>query len=95
MAIIGSLFTLFYQRTSLMRSIAIPSSRSNSYKMVLVIRTDLKMTKGKVAAQCSHATLAAYKACMKGSKSQLDWLRRWEADGQAKITLKVDSESDL
>lgn len=28
---------------------------------LLVIRNDLKMSKGKVAAQCSHATLAAYK----------------------------------
>ena len=26
-------------------------------KMVLVVRNDLKMGKGKVAAQCSHATL--------------------------------------
>ncbi|TIB79818.1 PTH2-domain-containing protein [Wallemia mellicola] len=31
-------------------------------KLVLVVRTDLGMTKGKIAAQCSHATLACYKA---------------------------------
>lgn len=30
-------------------------------KMVLVVRNDFKMGKGKAAAQCSHATLAAYK----------------------------------
>ena len=30
-------------------------------QMVLVVRNDLKMGKGKAAAQCSHATLAAYK----------------------------------
>ena len=30
-------------------------------KMVLVVRTDLDMGKGKMAAQCGHATLAAYK----------------------------------
>ena len=28
-------------------------------KMVLVVRNDLKMGKGKVAAQCSHATLVS------------------------------------
>ena len=28
-------------------------------KMVLVVRQDLKMGKGKAAAQCCHATLAA------------------------------------
>ena len=30
-------------------------------KLVLVVRQDLKMGKGKAAAQCCHATLAAYK----------------------------------
>jgi len=28
-------------------------------KLILVVRNDLKMTKGKIAAQCSHATLGA------------------------------------
>ncbi|GJS01558.1 peptidyl-tRNA hydrolase 2, mitochondrial [Tanacetum coccineum] len=31
------------------------------FKMVLVVRNDLKMGKGKIAAQCSHATLGLYK----------------------------------
>lgn len=32
---------------------------SNEYplKMVLVVRTDLKMGKGKIASQCSHAAI--------------------------------------
>ena len=30
-------------------------------RMTLVVRQDLKMGKGKAAAQCSHATLALYK----------------------------------
>ena len=30
-------------------------------KMVLVVREDLKMGKGKIGAQCGHATLGAYK----------------------------------
>ena len=34
-------------------------------KMVLVVRTDLDMGKGKIAAQCGHATLAAYKIAVK------------------------------
>lgn len=31
-------------------------------KMVLVVRTDIKMTKGKAAAQCAHAAVACYKS---------------------------------
>lgn len=31
------------------------------HKLVLVVRSDLGMGKGKVAAQCGHATLACYK----------------------------------
>ncbi|GMH19679.1 hypothetical protein Nepgr_021520 [Nepenthes gracilis] len=34
------------------------------FKMVLVVRNDLKMGKGKIAAQCSHATLGLYKSSL-------------------------------
>ncbi|XP_076620650.1 peptidyl-tRNA hydrolase 2, mitochondrial isoform X1 [Colletes latitarsis] len=63
----------------------------DNYKLILVIRTDLKMGKGKVAAQCAHAAVAAYKAAIKNPKI----LQAWEECGQAKITVKVDSEDAL
>ncbi|KZC07591.1 Peptidyl-tRNA hydrolase 2, mitochondrial [Dufourea novaeangliae] len=63
----------------------------DNYKLILVIRTDLKMGKGKVAAQCAHAAVAAYKAAIKHPKI----LQSWEECGQAKITVKVDSEDAL
>ncbi|KAG0071428.1 hypothetical protein BGZ89_010650 [Linnemannia elongata] len=62
------------------------------YKMVLVIRTDLNMGKGKAAAQCCHATLANYKELSRKSPKTLG---RWEYFGQAKVTLKVDNEEDM
>lgn len=43
------------------------------------------MGKGKVAAQCAHAAVAAYKAARKHPKL----LNLWEECGQAKITVKV------
>ncbi|XP_015523676.1 peptidyl-tRNA hydrolase 2, mitochondrial isoform X2 [Neodiprion pinetum] len=67
------------------------SDADSNYKLVLVIRTDLKMGKGKVAAQCSHAAVAAYKLATKHPQI----LREWDDCGQAKITLKVDSEVAL
>eukprot|EP01117_Protostelium_nocturnum_P006431 TRINITY_DN231_c0_g1_i1.p1 TRINITY_DN231_c0_g1~~TRINITY_DN231_c0_g1_i1.p1 ORF type:complete len:124 (+),score=60.40 TRINITY_DN231_c0_g1_i1:50-421(+) len=35
------------------------------YKMLFVVRTDLKMGNGKIAAQVGHATLGAYKRALK------------------------------
>ncbi|XP_076383581.1 peptidyl-tRNA hydrolase 2, mitochondrial [Megalopta genalis] len=63
----------------------------DNYKLILVIRTDLKMGKGKIAAQCAHAAVSAYKAATKHPKI----LDAWEESGQAKITVKVDSEDAL
>ncbi|KAF9113583.1 Peptidyl-tRNA hydrolase protein 2, mitochondrial [Mortierella sp. AM989] len=62
------------------------------YKMVLVVRSDLGMGKGKAAAQCCHATLANYKELSKKSPKTLT---RWEYCGQAKVTLKIDNEDDM
>ncbi|PYH96222.1 PTH2-domain-containing protein [Aspergillus ellipticus CBS 707.79] len=63
-------------------------------KLVLVVRTDLGMTKGKIAAQCSHATLACYKYLVAHTPGS-SMLRRWESQGQAKIALQVKSEEDM
>jgi PTH2 family peptidyl-tRNA hydrolase len=68
-----------------------PSLRGE-FKMVLVIRTDLGMSKGKVAAQCCHAAVGCYK---KLSKTNPEILRHWERLGQAKITLKCNNEQEL
>ncbi|KAK4702853.1 peptidyl-tRNA hydrolase, PTH2 family, partial [Phenoliferia sp. Uapishka_3] len=65
---------------------------SEPCKLVLVVRTDLKMNKGKIAAQCGHATLACYKAL---TKSNPTLVRHWERTGQAKIAVQCDSEDDL
>lgn len=67
---------------------------SEEVKLVLVVRTDLGMTKGKIAAQCSHATLACYKYFLSHAPDS-PILRRWERGGQAKIALQIKSEEDL
>ncbi|KAL5596395.1 hypothetical protein BROUX41_006692 [Berkeleyomyces rouxiae] len=69
-------------------------------KLVLVVRTDLGMTKGKIAAQCGHATLACYKSISRSAQNSplskdAKILRQWENLGQAKIALQTKSEDEL
>ncbi|XP_065830910.1 peptidyl-tRNA hydrolase 2, mitochondrial-like [Oscarella lobularis] len=68
------------------------ATSTEEYKLVLVVRNDLKMGKGKVAAQCSHATLHCYKAMLKRDPKTLG---RWETTGQAKVVLKATDEKEL
>eukprot|EP01108_Squamamoeba_japonica_P006298 TRINITY_DN5070_c0_g1_i1.p2 TRINITY_DN5070_c0_g1~~TRINITY_DN5070_c0_g1_i1.p2 ORF type:complete len:194 (+),score=85.49 TRINITY_DN5070_c0_g1_i1:43-582(+) len=62
------------------------------HKMVLVVRTDLKMGKGKMCAQCGHATLGAYQRAQRHTPGAV---RSWSRFGQAKIAVKVQSEDAL
>lgn len=50
------------------------------------------MGKGKIAAQCGHATLGAYRIATKHCKSAL---KSWLYFGQAKIALKVENDEKL
>lgn len=74
------------------------------YKQVLLYRRDLKMRKGKIAAQCAHASVGALlrpalRATPPGTNplpvhltpAAEHWLRR----GSAKIVLSVDDEEAL
>ena len=66
-------------------------------KMVLVVRNDLNMRKGKVGAQTAHAAQEALldrtgdQPRLKTSPLILEWL----ADSYRKITVRVDSEQEL
>jgi PTH2 family peptidyl-tRNA hydrolase len=61
-------------------------------KQVIAVRTDLKMGKGKLAAQVAHASLSAYELCKKQSPKQVE---KWENEGQKKVILKVSSKEEL
>ena len=62
------------------------------YKQTIVVRADLKMGRGKTAAQVSHASLSSYKTV---SKSNPEITRIWEDEGQKKVVLKVNNENEL
>jgi peptidyl-tRNA hydrolase, PTH2 family len=58
-------------------------------KQVMVVRKDLKLPKGKMAAQVAHASL---EAALRADKSIMqDWLH----NGAGKIVVGVDSEKEL
>lgn len=59
------------------------------YKQVIVLRSDLGMQKGKLVAQGAHASLCAYLKADDEDKEE------WEASGQKKVALKVNSEKEL
>jgi PTH2 family peptidyl-tRNA hydrolase len=63
-----------------------------SYKQVIVLRTDLKMSKGKMAAQAGHAAVSASEYAR---KNRPEWWSPWMRDGQCKIAVKVASEEEL
>ena len=68
------------------------------YKMLFLVRMDLKMGLGKIAAQVGHATLKAYKQMeARIDYNQLDEVSffEWMETGQKKIVLKVSDEKEL
>lgn len=58
-------------------------------KQVILVRDDLKLPKGKMAAQVAHASL---EAALKTERRKMD---DWRADGAAKIVLKVADDKEL
>lgn len=58
-------------------------------KQVILVRSDLDMGKGKMAAQCCHASIMSYLEAVNTDK---DTVREWLAGGQKKIVLKVPDD---
>jgi PTH2 family peptidyl-tRNA hydrolase len=62
------------------------------FKLVIAVRRDLNMGKGKIAVQVGHATISAAE---EAKRRHPDWWRRWFEEGQCKIAVKVNREGDL
>lgn len=63
-----------------------------SHKMVIVVRQDLKLSKGKLAAQVAHA---AVDCALKAMRYNRDAFDDWKSLGQKKTVLKVPGERDF
>jgi PTH2 family peptidyl-tRNA hydrolase len=62
------------------------------YKQVIVFRSDLKLSKGKLAAQAGHAAVSAAEEARKRQRSLWE---AWLFEGQRKIAVKVKDEKEL
>eukprot|EP01013_Petalomonas_cantuscygni_P017314 TRINITY_DN34453_c0_g1_i1.p1 TRINITY_DN34453_c0_g1~~TRINITY_DN34453_c0_g1_i1.p1 ORF type:complete len:175 (+),score=11.80 TRINITY_DN34453_c0_g1_i1:118-642(+) len=73
-----------------------PALEKANIKMKYIVRSDLGMTKGKIAAQCGHATMGLIEKLLGQPNTRwLQWLSSWNANGVAKIALRVESEEAL
>ncbi len=59
------------------------------HKQIIIVRNDLKLPKGKLAAQAAHASV---EATLRSDKRDVDV---WRREGMAKIVLKVDTEKEM
>ena len=58
----------------------------------MAVRRDLDMGKGKIAVQVGHASVTVAEETR---KRRPDWWKAWWDEGQRKVVVKVQSESDL
>ena len=62
------------------------------YKMVIVMRTDLDMSLGKMIAQACHAAVSASETT---KRIQTKHWRRWRDEGAKKVALEAESLEEL
>ena len=61
-------------------------------KQIILVRTDLKMGKGKIAAQASHASVIATLQAQRDNKI---WYDAWFKQGMKKVVVKIADEEEL
>jgi|SRR3989344_5347848 len=58
-------------------------------KQVILVRNDLKLSKGKMSVQTAHASVEA------ATKSSSETINKWRASGAKKVVLKVENLDEL
>lgn len=67
-------------------------NKNRNTKQMLIVRKDLKMRKGKIGAQCAHASLSSYITHYPRNSDMFDL---WLSTGSTKICVSIDSEDEL
>lgn len=67
-------------------------SEGFDYKMVIVTRKDLKLSKGKLAAQVAHAAVVC---ALETKKHHKKWFTKWMRDGAKKAVVRTECADDF
>ncbi|XP_015380216.1 PREDICTED: peptidyl-tRNA hydrolase 2, mitochondrial-like isoform X1 [Diuraphis noxia] len=65
---------------------------NGEFKMALLVRHDLKMGKGKVAAQCSHAIVHCYEESLRLKPREIN---SWESNNKPVDIFKIADEKTM
>ncbi len=68
------------------------TSKAYEYKMVMVIRTDLKMSKGKMIVQACHAAVESSEVAKRENREI--W-KKWKNGSSKKVALRVEPLEEL
>lgn len=62
------------------------------YKLVVVVREDLRMSGGKLAAQVAHAAVSC---TLEAKAKKPDWFSAWYREGQRKVVVRAKDLEEL
>lgn len=70
-------------------------SAPEDIKMIILVNDSLNMSAGKVASQCCHACLGAYRQGLMSTSTKAALVQQWESIGEKIVTLSVPSMVEL
>lgn len=70
----------------------VQEEEEEEYKLVLIVRTDLKMSPGKVASQCVHAALGAFRRI---GYIDFNLCQKWQMQGEKTVCLKCNDVAEV
>ena len=79
-------------KTPIYGLLALKKPSEFKYTQNIVVRADLKISKGKLCSQVAHAAVSAAEEARRLKPS---WWRGWLKEGQRKVVLKVGSLEEL
>ncbi|MGD9396172.1 MAG: peptidyl-tRNA hydrolase Pth2 [Candidatus Thorarchaeota archaeon] len=68
------------------------TERTFTYKQVIAVRTDLGMSRGKIAVQVAHGSVSSAE---QARVLKQDIWKAWLREGQKKVAVKVGSDEEL